>query len=390
METDGRSAPRPNAKAQLAYLQRLITLPRETVPKLTAEEAARYLRGTAERLGLELIEISSVIPTFLLLPRTGAPRVLLFQTWHAEAVPVAPAAADGSERLALGTAVAGMEAAGEAASGDGASFGLVVAPAASAGSRGLDRALREHRERLTAQAAYWLRIAPSRSAGEPPADRRRVFLGARGRVVIAMRGGEANPYRIRDAVVEELREQAYGPRPLDFELIRKLAQRPDAVDLLPEGPGRLEDRIRGALFEPRGEVVSPAVAHPDRPRAWLTFDIAEGMEPDRLAARVQELSGAGSADLVESFPWDRANIHHPAVHALIETARVRAGGAEIWPSSPWPTPSGVFSRALGLGLHEWGLPLSAGAMMRFPKPAEFEAMAIEAGTLLLSASTQAT
>lgn len=385
MDMSGSAAPNLDGKVQLAHLQRFLTLPRETIPRLTAQEAGRYLRGAAERLGLEYIEIAEVVPTFLLLPPSAAPSVLLFQTWHAEAAPVEPAAVEGAERLALGVAVAGMGAAREGL-GTGVACGLVVAPSATAGSRGLDRVLREHRVRLAAPAALWLRIAPTPA---PETRRRRVFLGARGRVVIALRGGDANPYRLRDAVVGELRELAYGPRPLDFELIRKLAQRPEALELLgpdPIGAAEAEARVRSALFDPLGAVLAPPVAHPDRPRAWLTFEIAEGMEPDAVAARVRDLAGAGGADPVELLPWDRANIHHPAIHALIEESKARSEGAEIWPSSPWPTPSGVFSRALGVGLSEWGIPLPAGAAIRFPKTPEFEGMAREAAAVILRSS----
>ncbi len=75
-------------------------MPRETVPQLTAEETRKSLRWAAESLQLECIEISELVPTFLLLP-AAAPDALLFATWHAEAVPVEPAAVEGAERLAL-------------------------------------------------------------------------------------------------------------------------------------------------------------------------------------------------------------------------------------------------------------------------------------------------
>jgi hypothetical protein len=405
------SRPRLDVSAQLSKLQGFLTMPRETLPRATASEAGRYLRGAAERLGLEYAESAGVAPTFTLLPRGAVPPVVtLFQTWHAEALPAEPAAIAGAERLALGAAIAGAEAAAAAFAGrsheepspSGTPFGLVVAPSASAGSRGLDQLLREHRERLAGKAAYWLRVTPARETVQG-GGRRRVFLGARGRVVIAMRGGDGNPYRARDAVVEELRNEAYGPRPLDFELMRKLIQSPDAMELLAELPGAdgsraattdapaapavpaPDERLRRALFDPRGEVVIPAVPHPDRPRAWLTFETAEAMEAGPIAKRIEALSGGGSAEVVESFPWDRANIHHPAVHGVIELSRSRSRGAEIWPSAPWSTPSGLFSRALGVGLIEWGLPLPSGAAIRFPKPEEFEPLALEASDLLLAA-----
>jgi hypothetical protein len=381
-------------------------MPRETLPGLTAREAGRYLRGAADRLGLEFVESAGVAPIFLLLPGGGAPpAVTLFQTWHAEpAGGVERAAVLGAERLALGAAVAAAETATGVA--------LVVAPSASAGSRGLDETLRAHRDRLSAGAAYWLRVTPAEASGP---GRRRVFLGARGRVVIALRGGDGNPYRARDAVVQALREEAYGPRPLDFELLRKLASGPEPLALIEDtvergdevsgggpaegGSGRAaegsrggrratEERLRAALFEPRGDVVIPAVPHSDRPRAWLMFETAEAMEAEAIAVRVESLSGGGRAEAVENFPWDRANIHHPAIHALIGFSRDVSEGTEIWPSAPWATPSGVFTRALGLGLAEWGIPLASGAQVRFPKVEEFEAMAGEAAGLLAKASAE--
>jgi hypothetical protein len=358
------------------------------------------LRDAGSRLGLQFIENKEVAPTFLLLPEGGAtPIVTLFGTWHGEPSPTPAAAIDGAERLALGAALAAVEAAaaaGALGSAEQPRVALVAAPSAGAGSQGLDQLLAAHRERLRAEAAFWVRISP-----QPAPRRRRIFLGARGRLVIALRGGDANPYRIRDQVVAELTESAYGPRPLDFELIRKLAQDRDAVALLrvhspdpgaapgardagedDSGPAA-EERIRRALFLPRGDVVIPAVAHPDRPRAWLTFEIAEAMEPEAIGQRLESLSGGGQADLVERFPWDRANIHHPATHALIELAKARSEGPEIWPSAPWTGPSGLFTRALGAGLFEWGIPLPPGAAFRLPKPAEFESIAMEIADLLL-------
>lgn len=386
-----------DAKSQLIQLQSFLTMPRETLPGLTAREAGRYLRGAADRLGLEFIESTGVAPIFLLLPRGGAPpATILFQTWHAEPAGVSPAAVDGAERLALGTAVA--------AAGTTTPIAFIVAPSASAGSRGLDEALRAHRDRLAAGAAYWIRVTPPETSA---LRRRRVFLGARGRVVIALRGGDGNPYRARDAVVQALRDEAYGPRPLDFELLRKLASGPEPFALIGatgeeagggdggargSGGGRrsAEERLRAALFDPRGDVVIPAVPHPDRPRAWLMFETAEAMEAEAIGSHVEALSGGGRAEVVENFPWDRGNIHHPAIHALIELSREVAEGAEIWPSAPWATPSGVFTRALGVGLAEWGIPLASGAQVRFPKPEEFEAMAAEAGALLAKPSAEGT
>lgn len=379
----------------LAKLQPFLTLPRETIPGITAREAARYLKWSAGVLGLEFIETEGVAPTFLLLPAGPAPRVLLFQTWHAETLPAA-GAIEGAERLALGTAIAGVALAEATVSRSpeadrNSRFALVIAPSASSGSQGLDRLLRDRRDRLSAESALWIRIAPASASASPsaPAPRRRVFLGARGRTVLALRGGDGNPYRARDVVVEELRAQAFGPRPLDFELIRKMAQQTGPLELLSPSlePGTsAEERIRRALFDPKGEVAVPPIPHPDRPRAWLTFETAESMEAEPIAARVTALSGGGDVDIVERFPWDRVNIHHPGIRALIGVAKSRSGGAEIWPQSPWPTPSGLFSRALGTSLAEWGIPFSPAAAIRFPQRPDFEAMVQEAAELLLGSA----
>ena len=380
-----------DAGAHLAKLQSFLTMPRETLPNVTAREAGRYLRGAAERLGLEFAESAGVAPIFTIVPREPETAVVtLFQTWHAESAPAGSAAVGGAERLALGAAIAGLEAATAALGAEQARsptpFALVVAPSSSSGSHGLGEVLHGRREKLGSRGACWIRIvAPSRG------PRRRVFLGARGRVVIGLRGGTGNPYRARDTVVEELRSEAYGPRPLDFELIRKLAAGESAMELLGDASAAAvsggeaasaEDLLRRAIFDPVGEVVIPPVPHPDRPRAWLTFETAEAMEAEPIARRIEALSGGGHAEVVEHFPWDRANLHHPAIHALLQLSKARADGAEIWPSSPWATPSGVFTRTLGAGLCEWGVPLPAGTAIRFPKPEEFEALAGEAAELL--------
>jgi hypothetical protein len=378
------------AATQLKRFQSFLTLPRETIPQLTAREAGTLLRSAAERLRLELVVNKAAVPTFLLLPLAdAAPRVILFQTWHAEPMSMGRAVVEGAERLALVAALSALEhVANEVLTGAvSPPIALVAAPASGAGSQGLEEILREQRSRLQAEAAYWLRIAPPSSA-----RRRRVFLGSRGRVVIAVRGGDGNPYRIRDQVVAELTEQAYGPRPLDFELIRKLAREADVAACLgepePSGtPEEPETRIRRALFDPRGDIVIPAATHPDRPRAWISFEIAEGMEPDAIARRVGDLSGGGEVDLVERFPWDRANINHPAIQTLIAHAKRQAEGAEIWPASPWPTPSGVFTRTLGIGLAEWAIPLPAGTTFRIPKPTEFEAIVRDAAGLIGNSGT---
>ena len=373
-----------DAKAQLTRLQSLLTLPRETIPRLTPQVVRSVLRGAGDRLGLEFIEIEGVTPIFLLLPQDeGGTQTTLFQTWHSESLPTSPGSVEGAERLALGAALAAMEAVmGLGGRGEGASprLALVVAPAATSGSQTLDAALREHRGRIEAGAVAWIRIA----AKAP--RRRRVFLGARGRMVVGIRGGDGNPYRARDQVVAELAEEAYGPRPLDFELIRKISEQPESNEFLREAAGPIsgegEEWIRSALFQPRGDVVVPPGAHPERPRAWISLEIAEAMEPETIVGRLAELTG-GQADLVERFPWDRSNIHHPVTQAIIALAKSRSEGPEIWPSSPWPTPSGLFTRALGIGVAEWAIPLPPGSAFRIPKTEEFEAIASEAAELLL-------
>src|SRR5262245_58730011 len=116
--------------AYLQKLQPLLSMPRETLPQLTAEEARRALQWSAEALRLEFIEISGVAPIFLLLPPQGSdPAVLLFATWHAEALPVEPASVDGAERLAMAAALAGLVRASETSAA-----AVVVAPGATQGS----------------------------------------------------------------------------------------------------------------------------------------------------------------------------------------------------------------------------------------------------------------
>jgi hypothetical protein len=377
-----------DAAEQLARYQSFLTLPRETIPKLSARDAGTLLRAAASRFGLEAAEIAGVAPTFLLLPRE-TPQITLFLTWTSASLGRPDAVEDAADRLALAASLAALESVASAKAVGPASalrVALVVAPAASAGSQGMDALLREHRNRLRSEAAFWFRIAPTAPA------RRRVYLGARGHVVVGLRGGDGNPYRARDQIVAELSEQAYGPRPLDFELIRKLASDPSAVSFVrgPINPTErsetdrsAEEQIRSGLFEPRGDVVATKASMPNRPRAWLIFDTAEAMEAPAIARRAAELSGGGSADLVESFPWDRWNIHAPAIQALIATAKSRSEGAEIWPLSPWPSPSGLFSRALGVGLAEWSVPLPAGTTFRIPTAAQFEAIAREIAEVMI-------
>lgn len=378
-----------DAALQLSTFEPLLALARETVPQATAAEARKTLTAAAARLRLELLENGNVAPVFLLLPPPGVtPRITLFAAWHGEAMPVMPAAVTGAERLALAAGIAAVEAVAASGAlgptGSPPEVAIVVVPGSTQGSLVLGEALRANRARLEAPVAVWPRIAQ----GAP--RRRRVYLGARGRVVIGLWGEGANAWAIRDALVTALSEEAYGPRPLDFELLRKLAQSPDALDFLEETiadpaavAGTGEQRLRRALFEPLGQVSRPASPHPDRPNAWLTIETAEAMEPDDLLARTRALAGTARVELAEGFIWDRANIHHPATQALIGMAKSRSEGAEIWPMAPWPTPSGIFTRALGTGLAEWAVALPPATMVRFPKPDAYEAVAREVAELIL-------
>jgi hypothetical protein len=367
----------------LQNLQSFLSLPRETLPQLTAAETRKALRWAAERLALELIEIEGSAPTFLLLPGHGAaPGLLFLATWHAEVLPVHPAAVEGAERLALTATLAGLGV----AAGNGAPAAVVVAPGATHGSLVLAQTLREHRARLRTAIGFWPRIAPR------VPRRRRIYLGARGRVVLGLWDAAVNPYRLRDQMVQALREEAYGPRPLDFELLRKLGANQDALDFLEETldspdavQGQGEERLKSALFEPQGQVMRPQVRHPDRPQAWLTLDITENMEPGELLERARGLSGGAKIEMAEGFPWDRIAIHHPSIQAQVKLAKIVSEGPEIWPAAPWMTPSGVFTRALGTPLAEWGIPLPASAAVRFPKAEHFESMASEAADLVRKA-----
>ena len=349
----------------LTYFQELIELGRETLPQRTAEAARRALSRSAAALGLELIETTSPVPTFLLLPPGGAvPSLTVFGSWSAEAHPVAPAAAESGERLALAASVGALSSA-LGAQGLPALPAVVVPPGAGHGSIVLQGVLGDHRRSLQAKAAFWPRV------GSVAPRRRRVFLGARGLVVLGLWGGESNPYSLRDRLVAELADAAYGPRPLDFELLRKLAGQPDALDFLEEavaGPvaGEGEDRLRNALFAPIGRVAKPPVAHPDRPRAWITIEAAEDMEPAAVVERARALAPDAKIEQAEGFRWDRLNLYHSSVQALIHAAKARSEGAEIWPAAPWVTPSGLFTHSLGVPLAEWTVPLPAGTRVRAP------------------------
>jgi hypothetical protein len=365
-----------------------MSLARETLPQKSAEAARAVLLGTARALGLELFDNKGVAPIFALLPPPGrAPRLTLFATWHAETLPVTPAAVEGAERTALAATAAALGATLEAGALGPGDVAWIVAPGAAHGSLLLDPFLREHRARLAGPVAFWIRISPAAPA------RRRIFLGSRGRVVLGVWGGDGSPYLIRDEVVAALEEAAYGPRPLDFELLRKLAASRGVIDFLEEtvedpeaaSTGDAETRLRSALFLPHATVIRPGTSHPDRPSAWLSFDTAEGMEGPDILARVRAAGPGSRVEMAESLPWDRIGIHHPAIQALVPLSKSRSTGPEIWPSAPWATPSGVFTRALGTPLAEWGVPLPSGNAVRFPKPEGFEAMAREGAELILRA-----
>jgi len=371
------------ASSYVKALQPLLSLPRETLPQLTVAETRKALEWAAGALSLELIEKNGVVPSFLLLPRAGgAPRVVLFAAWHAESLPVLPAAVEGAERLALAASLAALGLGQDAE----VPAALVVAPGAMQGSLVLADLLTEHRPRLQARTAFWLRIGPRAPR------RRRIYLGARGRVVLGIWDAGANPYRIRDRMVEELRAEAYGPRPLDFELMRKLGANRDALDFLEEaldepasGSSDGEERLRSALFEPRGHVVLPQVKHPDRPQSWLVFETVESMEPADLLQRAQLLAGGAKVEIAEGFLWERIGIHHPSIQALIKLSKSVSEGPEIWPSAPWLTPAGTFTRALGTPLAEWAIPIPASVAIRFPKAEDFEPIALEACQLIRQA-----
>ena len=107
------------------------------------------------------------------------------------------------------------------------------------------------------------------------------------------------------------------------------------------------------------------------------------MDPEGVAAKAREHAPDVSIDLVEGTPWDRHNIHHPAVQAAIHTAKHRSEGAEIWPMAPWVTPSGVFMRALGTALVEWAVPLPPATQVRNPTSEALLAMERELAELFM-------
>jgi hypothetical protein len=378
--------------AYLDVFKPLMSMARETLPQGTAAAARNSLEQAARALGLELIENKSTAPSFLLLPPEGAgATAILFAAWHSEPGPVLPAAVEGSERLALAATLAGLaeveDGAGPAGSRQARApaVAVVVHPASGQGSLRLSELLASHRDRLRAPAAFWVRVQPAAT------KRRRVYLGSRGRIALGIWGGERNPYQLRDELVGRLRDEAYGPRPLDFELLRKLATTPAALDFLEaalDDPGAVagegEDRLRAALFEPRGQVVSPRVAHPDRPRAWILIEGAEAMDPAEVLRAARDQAPGSTVEMAEGYPWDRINIHHPSIQAEIALSKSVSEGPEIWPAAPWVTPSGIFTRTLGVPLAEWGIPLPAGTTVRAPSPEGFAAIAREVAALLSS------
>jgi hypothetical protein len=212
-------------------------------------------------------------------------------------------------------------------------------------------------------------------------------------VVLGVWDVGVNTYRLRDRMVEELRGEAYGPRPLDFELLRKVAQSRDAMDFLEEtledpDSGEGEEVLKRALFAPRGQVVLPQVKHPDRPQAWLILEITENAEPSELLERARRYAEGARIEMAEGFPWDRLSIHHPSVQAEIKLSKEVSEGPEIWSSAPWVSASGVFSRSLGTPLAEWGIPIDASVAVRFPKPEQFEKLAAEAARLVRHAMAE--
>ena len=132
-------------------------------------------------------------------------------------------------------------------------------------------------------------------------------------------------------------------------------------------------------------MIKPGASHPDRPIAWIIFDTAEGMEGLDILERVRAAAPGSRVEMAESIPWDRIGIHHPAIQTLVPLTKSRSAGPDIWPMAPWATPSGIFTRALGTPLAEWGIPLPSGNAVRFPKPEAFEAMVREASELVLRA-----
>src|SRR5205809_1206061 len=160
----------------LQNLQTFLSLPRETVPQLTASETRKALQWAGQALGLEFTEVEGVAPTFLLLPAAGGvPTMVLFASWHAEALPVQPAAVEGGERLALATALAGLGREAGSASNGGAPASIVVVPGTNQGSVVLVGTLREHRAGRSRPGA----CLPGIASRAPRRRRNLLWAGAR-------------------------------------------------------------------------------------------------------------------------------------------------------------------------------------------------------------------
>jgi hypothetical protein len=99
-----------DSASHLNVLQELMSLPRETLPRLSLAATQKALTWASEHLGLELISNEGNTPTFLLLPSGGTPAIVLFAAWHAEILPVTPAALEGGERLALAATLGALAA----------------------------------------------------------------------------------------------------------------------------------------------------------------------------------------------------------------------------------------------------------------------------------------
>src|SRR2546428_13530745 len=150
-----------DTSSYLQKFQALLSMPRETLPQLTAAEARKALGWASEALRLELVEIEGAAPTFLLLPEPGStPAALFFTTWHAEVLQVTPAAVEGAERLARSATLAGLGRQAETEAEPRAAAG--AAPGATQGSLVPARSLRADRARLPAPLSFRTRPLPNR------------------------------------------------------------------------------------------------------------------------------------------------------------------------------------------------------------------------------------
>ncbi len=121
-------------------------------------------------------------------------------------------------------------------------------------------------------------------------------------------GRGRKPYSIRDRLIEQLKEESYGPRPLDFELLRKLADQAAGRWTFSRRPSTIRSRWRGeakclraALFEPRGQVIRPPVRHPDRPQAWIVIETAENIDADDAARKAAAIAASAKIEMAEEF-----------------------------------------------------------------------------------------